>query len=102
MPSRLDLHEELCTILGSRNVYYNPPETVKLKYPCILYSKSKPSTQRGDNINYMFRNRYDITVISTNADSDLSDKLLTHFPYCSFDRTYKSDNLNHESLTIYY
>ena len=32
MDRRLKLHEELCDILGSRNVYFQPPETVKMKY----------------------------------------------------------------------
>ena len=39
MDRRLQLHEELCSVLGSRNVYFQPPETIKLTYPCIIYSK---------------------------------------------------------------
>ena len=35
---RIQLHEKLCSILGSRNVYYDPPENVKMQFDCIVYS----------------------------------------------------------------
>ena len=38
MPSRLELQTLLEEILGSRNVYFQPPESVKMNYPAIVYS----------------------------------------------------------------
>ena len=40
MASRLNLHNELIKMLGTNNVYYQPPESIKMKYPAIVYSKS--------------------------------------------------------------
>ena len=34
---RLILHDELITLLGSSNVYFQPPTSIKMNYPCIIY-----------------------------------------------------------------
>lgn len=102
MASRLSLHEELCTILGTRNVYFNSPESVKLKYPCIVYSRTGVNKLVANNGVYRIVNQYTITTIDTNPDSVIADTILTHFMMCSFDRGFKSDSLNHNVLTLYY
>lgn len=102
MASRLDLQSELEIILGSRNVYFNPPASVRMKYPCIRYSRSGVVAQRADNRMYKSNNRYEVTVIDPDPDSALPDVILAHFPMCQFDRTYVADNLSHSVLTLYY
>lgn len=102
MPSRLELHEELCDILGSRNVYYQPPESVRLNYPCIVYKKSKPSEIKADNRRYITTSCYDITVITRDPDSDIADKIVDHFLYSSSEGTFVTQNLHHDQLKIYY
>ena len=102
MASRLKLHEELCEILGSKNVYFQPPENIKLNYPCIVYSKSRPDLKRANDSIYKYTNCYSIIYMDTNPDSDIPDKILYHFPMCGFDRAYTSNNLNHNALTLYY
>lgn len=102
MGTRLDLHQELTDILGSSHAYYQPPESIKLTYPCIVYSRSSGDTDFADNSPYRFTRRYQITVIDKDPDSDIPDKIATHFPMCVFDRVYMSDNLNHFVLNLYY
>ena len=102
MASRLKLHEELCEILGTRNVYFQPPASTKLKYPCVVYSKTGVNTSSANDRVYRSTNRYEITVIDLNPDSEIADKILKHFSMCSFDRGFTSDNLNHYALTLYY
>ena len=102
MASRLKLHEELCTILGSRNVYFQPPATVKMNYPCIRYALSGVSQEQADDLNYKRTNRYEITVIDRDPDNGVYNQILSHFRMCSFDRPYTADNLNHWVLTLYY
>ena len=102
MASRLELHEELCAILGSRNVYFQPPESVSMNYPCIRYSKSGVHQMRANNKNYKSTNEDEVIAIDTNPDSEISDKILKHFPMCKFDRPYVANNLYHFSLTLYY
>ena len=101
MASRLELHEKFCEILGSRNVYFQPPETVKLKYPCIIYTLSGERVRHADDALYFHRDRYTINVIDKNPDSEIPDKIRA-LPYCTFDRFYTADNLNHFVYTIFY
>lgn len=101
MKRRLELHEILCALLGSRNVYFQPPESVKLKYPCIIYSRQRIETGFADNAPYKIDKCYELTLITSDPDSELVDKLLT-LPMCKHDRHYTSDNLNHDTYTIYY
>lgn len=102
MDRRLKLHEELCDILGSRNVYFQPPETVKMKYPCIVYERSDGDTQFANNMPYAFALRYTVTLIGADPDSPLIKKLAYWFETCIYDRHFTSNNLNHEVFKIYY
>ena len=107
MASRLQLHEELINILGTRDekesrVYFQPPEEHKMKYPCIRYSLSGIKSDRADDINYNSTNRYEIIVMDYDPDSEIHNKILAQFPMCSFDRAYVVNGLHHKVLTLYY
>lgn len=100
MTTRLELHEKLCELLGSRNVYFQPPEKLKMSYPCIRYSFYNVYNQHADNFPYHQRDAYQLTVIDPDPDGDVKDKV-KQLPLCSFDRYYASDNLNHYVFTLY-
>lgn len=102
MEKRLQLHEELVEILGTGNVYFQPPESVKLKYPCIIYHRKSPNITRADNSAYLVTQGYTLTVIYDDPDMDLGQQLVQHFPMCSLDNSYSADNLYHDILTLYY
>lgn len=99
---RLELHEELCALLETSNVKFQPPASVKLSYPCVLYSKSNVDTKHANDMIYRATDRYELIVIGIDPDSDIADRILHHFPLCSFDRRYTKDNLYHDVLTLYY
>jgi hypothetical protein len=101
MATRLELNELFCEILGSRNVYYQPPESIKMKYPAIVYSRSKIDNRYANDSIYDQLLAYDITVIDEDPDSEIVEKI-SKLPFCSFDRHYTADNLNHDTFTIYY
>ena len=115
--TRLDLQAELEEILGSNQVYFSPPESIKLKYPCIVYTRNNIDTRKANNRVYLYDYRYTVTLIDRDPDSEafkkkekfeeeeansLVERLLFHFKYCSHDRTFTTDNLNHDVFTIYY
>lgn len=102
MASRLDLHEELCEILGSRNVYYQPPESIKMMYPCIRYRNIEKTILRADDINYKKTNGYELIILDLNPDSTIPDDIIDHFPMCQYDDSYVYDNINHFVLTLFY
>ena len=102
MGSRLKLHEELCDILGNKRVYFQPPASVKMSYPCIRYSLSNVDSIKANDKNYKNTNRYSVVVIDVDPDSKIHMEILEEFPMCSFDRFFTADNLNHWVLTLYY
>jgi len=101
MGTRLDLQTLLETTLGSTNVYFQPPPSFMLSYPCIVYTRSNILSAHADNQPYKHEKRYTITVIDANPDSELPDKI-SKLPRCVFDRPFKSDNLNHDVFNMIY
>ena len=101
MADRVELQSLLEELLGSKNVYYQPPESVKMQYDAIRYSKKQIVTTSANDGKYSMRDCYDLTVIAKRPDHPVIKKLLA-LPYCSYDRHYVADNLNHDVLTIYY
>ena len=98
MGSRLNLQTELEDILGSRNVYFQPPESKKLTYDCIVYYRKDIWNRHADNNNYILENCYELTLIYRDPDSDLTHRILNHFQYSTFNRHFTSDNLNHDVI----
>lgn len=101
MNRREELHEILCEALGSRNVYFQPPESIKMQYPAIVYSRDDIDNNFANNSVYMQSLAYSVIVIDSDPDSEAVDKV-SKLPRCQYDRHYKSDNLNHDIFTIYY
>lgn len=101
MADRIELHSLLQELLGSSNVYYQPPESTKMQYDAIRYSKKNIMTRHANDGKYMMRDCYELIVISRLPVHPVIKKLLA-LPYCSYDRHYVADNLNHDVLTIYY
>lgn len=100
MATRLELQTELETILGSRNVYYRPPESLKLMYPAIVYSPIRKESIDADDKRYLGLPMYKIIVISKTPDHPAVEKLFNR-QYCSHDTTYCVDNLYHDVFTLY-
>lgn len=101
MANRLDLQALLVKTLGSSNVYFQPPSTVKMKYPAIVYSLSDIRNTFADNSVYKQTHHYEVIVIDSDPDSKIVDRV-SKLPNISFNRHYTSDNLNHDVFTIYY
>jgi hypothetical protein len=101
MASRLELHTLLESILGSTNVYFQPPESISLKYPCIIYNRDYIKTEYANNSPYTLGKRYSVTVIDKNPDSVIPDKIAA-MPKCTFERHFTADNLNHDIFNLYF
>lgn len=102
MASRLELQTELEEIMENRNVYYQPPASLKMSYPCIRYYKKGNSAVHADDKVYKHVNRYEGIVIDPNPDSEIADTIVYHFEMCSLGQGYTADNLNHFPFTLYY
>ena len=101
MDRRLNLQKLLENILGSRNVYFQPPSNTMIKYPCIVYSRSNIKQKHADNLSYNNRVQYSLQLISSSPENELINRIL-EIPYCSYDRFYVVDGLNHDSFSLYF
>ena len=101
MAPRLELQTKLEAVLGTNKVYFQPPASLTLTYPCIVYKRSGIKSLFGDNIPYSLSDEYTLTVIYKDPDSDLVDKV-AQLPKCKLDRTFTNDNLYHAVFTISY
>lgn len=107
MASRLELHEILCELVnitesnGDRHIYFNPPTSLKMRYPAIRYSLKDIDVLYANNSAYKQDKAYEMVLITSDPDSDLVGEILK-LPKCSFDRFYRADNLNHFVFTIYH
>jgi len=101
MAPRSDLQELLKNLLGSEHVYFQPPETVKLNYPCIIYERNRVNTRHANDAPYLLKKRYQVIVIDRDPDSEIPDKV-ANLPLCSFDRFYTADNLNHDVYNLFF
>ena len=101
MSTRLELHELLCEILGSEHVYFQPPESIRMQYPAIVYSRDDIENEPANNKPYIQSTEYNEIVIDADPDSEIVDRV-SNLPMCTFDRHYAADNLNHDSFTLYF
>lgn len=101
LDKRLELQKLLEDILGSKNVYFEPPPNFKMKYPCIRYKRARYDPQYADNIPYKLVSRYELTFIYRDPDNETVYRL-AQLPMCSYDRPYTADNLSHDVFTLYY
>ena len=102
MASRLDLQDELEELIGNDHVYFQPPESIKLQFPCIIYNLDSGDTQFAMDLPYTFTRRYELMFITKDPDSELIDKIAKTFPMIRFERFYASDNTNHYIYKLYY
>lgn len=101
------LHDVLCEVLeapfpdGSDHCYFQPPGDPGMKYPCIKYNYTNEVVNFADNVHYKSSKRYTVTIIDEDPDSKIPSRLMK-LPYCTSDRNFCVDGLNHFVYTLYY
>lgn len=101
MAPRLELQQILESILGTRNVYFQPPPSLQMGYPAIVYKRDSLDTKYANDLPYAHTKRYLITVIDRNPDSAIPDKI-RRLPMSSYDRFYTADGLNHDVFRLFF
>jgi hypothetical protein len=87
--------------LSTNDVHFQPPNGMGMAYPAIVYSRSRAKTDFADNLPYRSAQSYTVTVIHPDPDNAIRDKIAA-LPYCSFDRWYAADGLNHDVYTLFF
>lgn len=99
MTNRLTLHKTLTDILGSGYVYYNPPESTKMSFPCIVYKLNNIIPTHADNMNYIDHTVYKITVISKQVDHPAVKKILK-LPRTRFSTSFTANGFYHYVIIL--
>ena len=102
MRDRLELHEELCGLLGSRNVYFQPSTNTSIKYPGIVYKLSKVDSKFADNKRYTKMGVYTITHMYREYKNRLLDEFLDHFAFIDLADKFDNDGLHHDVYKLYF
>lgn len=80
-------------------VYFQPPP--RMEYPCIKYERDESWVSRADNLMYLFKKRYQVTVIDRDPDSAIPD-MVEALPFTRFQRFFPKDGLNHWVFSLYF
>lgn len=99
---RIELHQELKTLLGSNNVYFQPPESIAMQYPAIIYERSDIKNVHADDSVYTSTCVYRIIVVDYDPTSEIVDRLSKKYPKIKYIRHYVSEKLNHDVFSLYY
>lgn len=98
---RLNLHNELKT-LENCEAYYQPPENLRIQYPCFVYKRIPGERFRADNRAYHYCRCWEAVFITEDPESTVREDMMNHFPMCRQIRDYVSDNLYHHVFNFYY
>ena len=101
MAPRLELQALFEALLGSQNVYFQPPNNIHMNYPSIVYDLDDYSVRHADDRPYNRHVRFRVTVIDRDPDSLIPEKV-ADLPLCSFDRFFIADNLNHSVFNLFF
>lgn len=91
-----DILESICP-----HVYFQPPESLKMIFPCIVYARNSIKATRADNSAYLLDTAYSMRYISKSVDDETVERLAL-LPKCRHTGHYAKDNLHHDSYEIYY
>lgn len=104
---RLELQSLLEGILAGdngedrENVYFQPPPEEEMRYPAIVYNRDSSNTRYANNGPYSRVKAYQVTVISSNPDSEIPDRVAA-LPMCEHQRFFSTAGLNHDVFTLYF
>ena len=107
MNRRLTLHNILCGVLSCQisgencRAYFQPPSSVRMKYPAIVYAFDDIENTFANNEVYLSARKYSVTVIDSDPDSSIVGKVAS-MPTSRFNRHYTKDNLNHDVFEIFF
>ena len=99
-----ELRDQLYLVNNTKNVYYNPPSSIKMEFPCFRFELNNVDVKHADNKAYARKKRWAVTYISRNVEDIeiVSEQMFDIFQYCNFDTSFRADNLNHAVFNLYF
>lgn len=97
------LREIMMEATGIPNCYYDPPENIQMKYPCIVFHLSGDDCLYADNKTYFHTFRWTATIMdrySTTQERYIRE--MEEKCRASLDRMFVNDGIHHTVFTINY
>lgn len=96
---RLKLHTILSGYIKD-TPQYQPPGTLYLQYPSLVYHVIDIETDYANNEIYSATIVYEVTYISRDVTDNTPFQMIAEIPYTTFSNAYVVDKLNHTLLNI--
>lgn len=97
-----DLRLKIIEVTGLKNVYIDPPATIKLEYPCGIITKNSGFTNFANNMPYSHDRSYDFQLIDYDPDSIYYKPIVMGLPKIRVMRHFIADGLHHDNFLIYF
>jgi hypothetical protein len=85
----------------TENVFFQPPNKLKMQYPAIVYERDDVETLFADNVPYHSHTRYSVTVIDPDPDGELRT-MVAGLPMSAYDRGFQAEDLNHDVYNVFF
>lgn len=99
-----DLRDILYTIHNTENVYYDPPTSIQMKFPCFRFTMNNTNVTYADNFTYLRKPRWTVTYITRDVEDiePLIKDMFDNFKYLVQETQFKAENLQHVVFNLYY
>lgn len=95
------LRDKLLKFFTEDQLYFSPPEKVRLTYPCLIYNKTGYEIDNANNTSYKEHTIFNVTYITRNPDDDKPLEMKRALKNCKILSHETIDNLYHTYLRIY-
>lgn len=84
-------------------VYFQPPSSVHLEYPCWVVERAKVYQPKANNRTYLFQVGYRCMYMNrVEPDPEVLDMIPRRYECCQYQNHYVVDNIHHDVFLIYY
>ena len=84
-------------------VYFQPPSSVQLNYPCWVVERTTAYQPKANDKTYLFRPGYKCMFMNREEpDPEILRMIPQRYERCKYQNHYVADNVHHDVFLIYY
>lgn len=97
---RIELHNKLLSSTTILNVYFQPPENIKIVYPCIIYERQLFKPRYADDTMYSNNVCYKVILVDSKPNNENLNNLLI-IKNSKYVNHYYKNSLHYDVFSIY-
>lgn len=102
LPQKTDNIQSKLRSLGIANVYFEPPQEIKMAFPCAVFHRGTISSRNANNRIYKMDDSYELQYICREPDPEMVHVILESFQMIRHIRHFTADGLHHDQFKLYY